>query len=266
MSTLVVLELLTTPTVVLATSLVQRRLGAAAGGRLVALPVTTAPFLVLLGFQSGVTPVAAAASGIVAGQLAVVAFCGAYALAAHRLGEGPSLILALGAAATGDLVAAVLRARLPVLASAVLVISAAFGTARLVRSPVPADAPMSHLPIVRSTPVWEIPLRMTVTTAIVATLLATSPILGPAIAGVLATLPVILSVIVPATHLRDGAPAAITLATSGLVTLPATTTGVAVVAASLKVWGVVPAVSCAVLALALVDNVASRSRRPSPTG
>jgi hypothetical protein len=115
-----------------------------------------------------------------------------------------------------------------------------------------------------------VPLRVVLTTALVATLLGLSTVLGPILAGILATLPVILSVMVPATHLRDGAGAAAAIARATLVTLPATTAGVCAVGLVLVPLGAAAAATLGLAALITTDITTSAvihslDQRTSPT-
>jgi hypothetical protein len=86
---------------VLLASLVQRRLGPALGGRVVGLPLTTGPFLLLLCLGPGPIAAAHAADGVIAGQLSVVGFCVAYGHLAMRSRPWVALTCALAAAAAG---------------------------------------------------------------------------------------------------------------------------------------------------------------------
>ncbi len=248
------MRLLLPAAAVLAASLAQRRFGPAVGGRIVALPLTTGPFLLLLGLQSGTAATAHAASGVVVGELSVMAFCATYGLLASRRSlrraYAWSVLTALGCAAF-----AVLASSMSMTLAAVAVVLTCFGFAAAQRDP--ATVPVAA----RTSPAWEVPARMALTSSIVGALLALSAVLGPATAGALATLPVIMSVMLPATHARDGALAAVALARSTLITLPATTVSVCVIGFGLVPLGVGVAVGLALVSLFAADWLAVGSMR-----
>ena len=72
---ILLLRLLLTPTLVVLVSYIQKRWGHAIGGRVIGLPLSTAPFLVLIYLMDGAEQTARAAHGVVAGQIAVVSYC-----------------------------------------------------------------------------------------------------------------------------------------------------------------------------------------------
>src|SRR5690349_10114926 len=120
---ILVLRLALTPSTVLLASWVQRRLGPALGGRVVGLPLTTGPFLILLILQTGTEGAAHAAAGVVAGQLGVVGFCLGYGHLAARVRPWQALTGALAASATGVAISTVVSTTW-VLAASVLAIIA----------------------------------------------------------------------------------------------------------------------------------------------
>jgi hypothetical protein len=85
------------PLLVGAATLVQRRRGPASGGRLVGLPLTSAPLLLATVLQVGVLGAALAARSEVAGLPASVVFCLVYARGARRTGPTRSLAIAVAA-------------------------------------------------------------------------------------------------------------------------------------------------------------------------
>lgn len=99
------------------------------------------------------------------------------------------------------------------------------------------------------------PLRMVVSTVLVGTLVEASGALGAGLAGILASAPVILSIIVPATHRKDGAAHAVTLARGALAALPASVLAIAILAESLDRFGPLGTVAMAVCGLVAVESV-----------
>lgn len=260
---MLVLRLLITPAAVLAASAAQRRFGPAVGGHIVALPLTTGPFLLLLGLKSGAATTAHAAVGVVLGELSVMAFCGCYGLLAHRRNVPAALGWSL-AAALGSALLAALGHDVAIWLAALFVAGMCLGFASLQSAPTRRDAP------VRTAHAWEVPLRVALTTTVVAALLGLSAVLGPILTGTLATLPVILAVMVPATHRCNGASAAASLARATLITLPATTAGVCVVGLVLVPLGAAEASALGLAALVATDFttstlIRSLDQRTAPT-
>ena len=247
---MLLLRLLITPLAVLAASAAQRRFGPTVGGRIIALPLTTGPFLLLLGMQSGSTATAHAAAGVVFGELSVAAFCACYGLLARREGVRSALTTSVVVALLCSALA-VLGHGLAIWLAAPMVIGTCVAFAVMQRPAGDRSGVRA-----RTARAWEVPVRMVLTTAIVATLLGLSTVLGPVVAGTLSTLPVILSVMIPATHVSDGPGAATAIARGTLITLPATTASVCVVSLGLVPLGPLVAVGLALLALIAIDLAA----------
>ena len=72
---ILLLRLLLTPTLVVLVSYIQKRWGHALGGRVIGLPLSTGPFLILIYLMDGAGQTANATHGVVAGQIAVVSYC-----------------------------------------------------------------------------------------------------------------------------------------------------------------------------------------------
>jgi len=193
-----VLKLLLTPLLIGAASLAGRRWGPAVGGWFVGLPLTSGPIALFLALDHGAGFAAAAAVGSLAGALAEVAFCVAYAAAA-RAGWPAALTVATLAFA---LVATVLqRAMLPLAATAVCVVAALAGALALLprrQATTPAPPP----------PAWDLPARMVITTVLVLLITGAASTLGPRLSGVLATFPVYAAILTVFAH-RGSAAAAV---------------------------------------------------------
>jgi hypothetical protein len=254
----VLLRLTLTPLTVLVASLVQQRLGPTVGGRVIGLPLTTGPFLLLLCLGSGVDVAANSAAGVVAGQLAVVGFCLGYGHVALRRSGGirPSvpgragtnrwvaLAAALAAAVAGTAVSALVPTTVVLVLLVLATISIGLATWPTAAGPPPPPR------VQRS---WEIPVRMGVSGTLVASLLGLAPVLGPHVAGVLATMPVILTVLAPATHRREGPAAAAALVRGALGSMPSSVVFVAVLGETLVPLGTAAAFAVAAVALVLTD-------------
>ena len=249
---ILVLRLVLAPSTVLAASLVQRRLGPLRGGRLIGYPLTTAPFLLVLCLGSGPAAAAHAAAGVVAGQMAVIGFCTAYGRLATRLAPGVTVAAALGCA----VVSAAAVALIGVAWLIALVVLGAIAVALATWSADDGgDVPS------RPQRGWELPVRVAVSGVLVAVLSTGVPLLGPYLAGVLSTAPVILTVMAPSTHRSAGPVAAGRLVRGAMATMAASVVFVTVIAYALGPLPVVAAFALAVAGMLVTDQV-TRARRP----
>lgn len=243
--TVLVLRLALTPATVLLASLVQRRLGHRLGGRVVGLPLTTGPFLLLLLLTEGTAATALAAGGVVAGQLAVVVFCLGYGRLAGVLRRPAlTLVAALTLSATSLLIVAAITATW----ATALVVLAAIAAALLSWA-----APAVVVPSATSR--WETPVRVVAAGSVVAALTGTVHLLGAQLAGVLSSAPVILSVLAPTTHRSCGPDAAGALLRGTLVSMPGTVVFAVVLAYTVVPLGGAVSYPLAVLGLVLTDKV-----------
>ncbi|HYA74451.1 MAG TPA: hypothetical protein VEF36_14965 [Roseiarcus sp.] len=178
---LLAVKLIVTPLMILAASLAGRRWGAAVGGWLVGLPLTSGPVAVFLAVEHGPGFAAEASAGSLAGVVAQSGFCLGYAFAAPRgwpaglLGGAGAFAASAFALQAGELAPALLFA---------LALGALGVTLRFLpddfRPPAPARAPR-----------WEIPLRMALVTALVVAVTSFASLLGARASGILATFPLI---------------------------------------------------------------------------
>lgn len=207
------LKITIAPLIVLSVSYLQRRYGDRFGGWLLGLPITTAPFILIIGLQEGHVFAAHTIRGVLLGQIALITFSWSYAFVAPRarwysaLAAGTTICLA-----TGYLVTVV---KTPFWFST-LVLIATWLIAR-------KWWPRSALPEVRiKTPRWELPIRILVSLTLLISLSALAPHVGAKIAGALSTYPVLISVLGAFNQRRFGA--GVTVATlKGLMqTLPIT--------------------------------------------
>ncbi len=250
----VLLRMTLTPALVFLISLVQRRFGHALGGRLIGLPLTTGPFLVLVTLSEGTSATALAAHGVVAGQISVVAFCATYSHLARRWPWWRALpgswVVALASVVALQGVAGTWVVAGIVVVTVVVALRTwpAFPGAAVVER-VPAR--------------WETPVRAAVTGVLVATLTGAARVLGPHLAGLLATTPVIVSVLGPATHRASGPAAASVLLRGTTASIAGSTMFSAVVAATVVPLGAVAAFGLALLALVATDLLLTWQRSVS---
>jgi hypothetical protein len=202
---LFLLKVSVTPVLVAAVSLAARWWGPRVGGILMGLPWFTGPVLFILVQEKGVDFGVPACLGILLGVTGVSLFIVTYALLARVtawpiaivaavaaygagawIGQHPQVTAALGQSGTSPLP----------LAAVVSAVGLAFTYALI---PRPRG---SQLP--QALPWWDIPMRMLATGGLVATLLLAADVLGPRLSGILATYPVILTVVCTFTHHRWG--------------------------------------------------------------
>jgi hypothetical protein len=177
------------------------RWGHVIGGVLSAFPLIVGPVLLVAAHRHGAAFAARTAAATLLGLIAMSGFVLAYAhLARH--GWRRSLPLAwLVAAVLGALAGRVETGLLGGLA-------AATGSLAIALWALPARRPPTAVvPATR----WELPLRMALTAAMIVGISAAAGRFGPAVAGALAALPTVASVLAVSTHSRHGSDAVLDL-------------------------------------------------------
>jgi hypothetical protein len=202
---LLLLKIAVTPLLVAAVSLAARRWGPTVGGVLMGLPVFTGPVLLVLVLDRGVAYGAAACVGIELGVVCVSAFVLAYGLLAGRTGWPLSLAGAVAAFFASALALTdpnvqpwITPAALPPLWAAAGIAVASLGAA-LALLPRPRDEIRPQPP-----PWWDIPARAAAAAVIVTAVVLSADGLGPHLAGVLSTYPIIITVVGTFTHHTRG--------------------------------------------------------------
>ena len=200
---------------------VQKNFGHGIGGRLIGLPITTGPFILIVSLQEGRAFGAHVAHGVLLGQIALVMYCWIYAMASLRfswwlsLSIGTLTCLVIGYATT--------QYNFPTLV--VLALLASVWTIAMKFWP---SASSEAIEI--SSPTWELPSRLLVTLLVLLVLSTLAPHLGANFSGALSTYPVIASVIGAFNQRRHG-PAATAETLKGLMeTLPITAVFIATLA------------------------------------
>jgi hypothetical protein len=190
------LKLTVTPLLILAASLASRRWGESIGGWFVGLPLTSGPVCFFLALDQGVDFAAAAGLGCLAGAASEVGFCLAYSVVSRNFGWPLAVVAgSFGFAVCGFVFAVAALPLWPIAATACAALAAALcliprfgsGGAALPRAPG-----------------WEIPARMLVATALVFSLTALAPYVGPQLSGLLATYPVFAVVLAGFSHHARG--------------------------------------------------------------
>jgi hypothetical protein len=253
----ILLRIALTPIAFALVSRAQTRFGDRIGGRLIGLPLTTGPFLLTVCLTESRTVAARAAAGVTSGQMAVVVFCCGYGCLARRLrplqATAASLSLALASVLALSPVAGPWSA-----ATAVWLVIAA----SLVFWPWPAEradaaetgAEDEKAGLAGPAPVLQ---RAVISTVMVATMSTLVPVLGPQLAGVITSAPILLTIILPSTHRRNGAAGAAALARGTIVSMAATVAFSVVLSSSLPLLSATAALllSAAVLCLLVAATV-----------
>lgn len=245
-----VLRLVLPPLTVLAAGWLQRRVGPRLSGRLVGLPLTSGPLVLVLLLAQG-TPVAVtAAQGVLAGQLMVVGFTATYALGTRSsVRPRVTLVAALAVVVVLGLTAHVVLRHAP-WPVGLLVVPAALLALRAWRpESEPGAAAGPTLP--------QLAVRAGVTGTLVATLSGSARWIGAGLSGVLASVPLVIAVVSPGTHRHSGSSAARSMLRGTLTVVPGTATFAATLAVAL-VHGPLLAFACALLAMVLVNLVVAR--------
>ena len=191
------------PVLVALVSLAARAWGPTIGGLLMGLPWMTGPVLFLLGLEKGEAFVAQACIGVLLGVVGIASYALAYIAVARWASWPASLAAASSAYVTAGLATSGLRPTLWLAGGlgAASLLGALLVLPRAVAPPAPWQLPW-----------WDIPMRMLATGALVALITLSADKLGPQFSGIVATYPVILTVVGAFTHYRWGWPAVVQLA------------------------------------------------------
>lgn len=213
MNSLLLLKLFLAPFFVVLISFIQRRWGDHMGGRLLGLPLTTGPFILIIYFQEGSSFAAHAAHGVLVGQIALITFSWSYAVSALKMSWAPALTLGtISCIATG---AVMTSFEIPLVVLLPLLIGIWFTAVKF--WPDYSSQPRKLDP-----PRWELPARLVVTVLVILLLTGFARILGPRMAGALSTYPVIISVLGAFSHRRFGPNATVATMRGLIQTLPLT--------------------------------------------
>ena len=204
---MILLKLIITPLLIVATTLATRRWGHTIGGWLIGLPLTSGPVSVFLAMEQGREFAASSAHSTVNGLLGAVVFCIVYDACAKRC-AWPG---ALAVSAVIDLLIIFLFTRVhpPLWGSVALAFAVITLGICLLRPHEGATPPIRA-------PYWDLPFRMVTTTTLVVGITAFSGVLGPQLSGLLATFPVFICVMSAFSHYLYG-PAAIRMFERGVV-------------------------------------------------
>jgi hypothetical protein len=199
---MLLLKLMIVPVLVALMSLAARRFGPKIGGLLIGLPWMTGPVIFFLGLERGDAHAAQLACGALLATISI----SAYALAYGRLGMSFRWPLSLSAgaiayASVGWALSGLTLAPTP---------AALIGGSCLLATSVLIPAPRTGRPT-HALPWWDIPVRMLASAVLVTIIALLSDRLGATASGIVASFPVLLTVIGSFTHHQWGSDALLAL-------------------------------------------------------
>ncbi len=246
---LLLLKLTLTPILIGGASLAARRWGPTIGGWIVGLPLTSGPVLLFIALEHGPSFAATTSVGTLLGIAAIAGYCVGFIAASPR---GPAVAFAAASVSyvatglVGQLLAGWPFLALVALSSGAIVVA-------FLRLPATSGR--------RSTtphPVWDLPARMVVGTALVLGLTSLAPLLGPTASGIATTFPVYVSVLSIFAFLHDGRAAALGVLRGLLVGLFGTIGFYIAVHTLVESAGIGPAFAAAVATSLAVSGLALR--------
>jgi hypothetical protein len=241
------------PVMVALMSLAARRWGPAFGGLIMGLPWMTGPVLFFLGLDKGPVFLTAAAKGAVFAVWSIGAFALAFGFAAARL-KWPGA-LACGVAAFAAIGLLTMGLDMPLAQCSAVAAAVLIGTS--VMLPRPRRAAKVSPP-----PSWDIAARMAATFALVSMIMLSVDLLGPQRSGLLASFPVILTVVGAFTHSQQGQDGLLRMLRGFSLSLLAFTGFFTTVSALTLIHGQVAAyAAAAVVALTISGGLILWSRR-----
>jgi hypothetical protein len=195
---LLLLKLTLAPGLVTATTLAGRRWGPRMAGWLGGLPVVVAPILLAITLEHGRAFGARAAGGALLGLLSLTFFILAYGWSARAMGWFPAAAIGWAAFLVGTLLLDHVH---PPNWAALAIVCGSFAFAAWALPHAPAE------PATRA-PRFDLVLRAGATAALVLLLTGLAGSLGPRLSGLLASFPVLATVLAAFTHAQDGPAAA----------------------------------------------------------
>lgn len=248
-------KLVFTPFLLLAATMASRRWGAALGGFLVALPLTSGPISVFLALEHGPAFAAQVTAGSLGATAAQAVFCLVYCGLATR---GWPVALA-GACATFSLIAGLLQWIAP---PEIVLFLLAILAVTLALYLIPNRAAKTRR---IASPWWDLPLRMVLIAALVICVTLIAPYVGPKASGVLASFPIMTIIFAVFVHRMIGHEAARQLLRGLLAGLPGCAAFFYVLSLTLTRWHLLAAYGSAILCALAVQGVSLYRMRPPVT-
>jgi hypothetical protein len=223
-TTLLILKLTLAPCMVLLAHYLQKNYGHGMGGRLIGLPITTGPFILIICLQEGRSFGAHVTRGVLLGQIALTMYCWVYAMASSKFNWWISLFIGTATVLTTGF----LTTQYEISVFQTLLLLGFVWIVAMKNWPEQIAQNKKITP-----PSWELPARVLVTVSVLFILAALAPHLGANLSGALSTYPVIASVLSAFNHRRYG-PASTLATLRGLMeTLPLTIAFIATLAFTL---------------------------------
>jgi hypothetical protein len=231
------------PLLVAFMSLAARRFGPTFGGLIMGLPWMTGPVLFFLALDKGEDFAIRACTGVELAVLGISAFLLTFGVASRRFKWWGCVIVAMAAYAS---VAALTQFVDVSLTGATLMgVAALLATYWLLPKPQSARAPLQP-------PAWDIAARMFATFVLVAVIMTGADLLGPQRSGILASFPVIVTVIGSFTQSQSGSDAVLRMLRGISLSLLAFAAFFLVLGHALPRFGIVPSfIVAAVTALSI---------------
>ena len=189
-----VIKLGLTPISMLGVSLIARRWGSLVGGLIAGLPLTSGPISIYLAIEQGPAFAARAAEAGLAGTSVTLIAYACYVALTRRFGIPWSCVLSLVA----FIVPAFIMLTLDRLAIAIGVSLAAIAWTLHLTGAVEAET------VEKAPPLWDLPARLTASTAMVLGVTGFAARMGPALSGILSPIPVIAWPLIVFAHVQGG--------------------------------------------------------------
>ena len=222
---LLVFKFTVTPILVGLASLAARRWGNRIAGLIIGFPLMTGPISIFLTIEQGSQFTVNASIGILVALVGIAAFAVSYAFSARFCSWPASIAIAIAAFVATSVLAA---PHLTTHGSAAL---AAYGAIVLAVVLMPRPKPNSDK---LKVPGWEIWFRMLATVLMIALVTSIAQLVGPKWTGIIATVPVLATIMVTFTHGRFGHQAAAAFTRSMTLSLLSFATFFVVVAYALQ--------------------------------
>jgi len=196
---LLILKLTLVPMLVVLVTLATRRWGPRIGGLLAGLPIVTGPALFFFAIEQGNAFAAEASRAVIVSLIGVAASALTYAWAATRAPWWLSLPISW----TSFLVTVLVVQRTRVTPTPAL--AAALASIVLAQVLLPRSGSQT----VGQRPIWDLPLRMIASMALIISITALAERLGPTLSGALTPFPAAMSILLGFSHAQHGSSSAI---------------------------------------------------------
>jgi hypothetical protein len=234
------------PVLVALMSLAARRYGPTFGGLIMGLPWMTGPVLFFLALDKGQDFAIRACTGVELATLGIGAFLLAFGIASRWLAWWGCLAVAITAYVSVGFITQGITATLGIATLAAM--SALIATFLLMPKPRGTLKPFA-------TPHWDIAARMAATFILVAGIMTGADALGPQRSGILASFPVIVTVIGSFTQAQSGSNAVVRIFRGVSLSLLAFAAFFFVLGSSLPHYGIVPAFGLAALTALTISGL-----------